>query len=57
MVLRLKQNHDAFRHLGYSYLSSDMPDVNNLVKVILCLEEFLVIFIIIHVVLLFSVSH
>ena len=39
ITLCLKQNYYAFRHLGYSYLSSDMRDVNNfLVKVILCLE-------------------
>ena len=27
IALNLKQNYYAFRHLGYSYLSSDMRDV------------------------------
>ena len=26
-ALCLKQNHNGFRHLGYSYLSPDMRDV------------------------------
>ena len=49
ITLRLKQNHYAFRHLGYSYLSPDMRDVITRV-----LKVFLVNFIIDHVVLPFS---